>query len=445
MRGSRGMADFERGLQMRIRAAVMVLAGTAAGLLLLLWGAPADAQVTSTHIVVQKDGNPTSMPEPGGDAQFTVRVSNGSGVDVNLIALDDDKFGNLDGKGTCQVPQVLTAGGGSYTCTFTGAVSGTPTTPHVNTVTATGEIPGVITDRVSDDATVTFTDVKPQIAIDKSVDKGTIRVGDTVTYTYLVTNPGPEPLQNVTVTDDKCSNVVFGSGDTDGDKLLDNGETWRYTCTTALSADTTNTATATGSDDDGNTVSATDTAKVVVIDPKIAIVKTASPTSANPGQALTYSYAVTNPGNDPLSNVTVTDDKCSPVTFVSGDTDGDSKLDPGETWTFRCATTASASAGALTNIGTATGTDTLGGPVTANDTETVTVVLAAEITPAPQPAPPPAPAQPAAPVAVSGQELPRTGVTALGQAALGGSVVTLGAILLLVTSRRRPARGVRRA
>jgi hypothetical protein len=32
----------------------------------------------------------------------------------------------------------------------------------------------------------------------------------------------------------------------------------------------------------------------------------------------------------------VTDNKCSPVTYVSGDTDGDGRVDPGETWTFKC-------------------------------------------------------------------------------------------------------------
>ena len=44
------------------------------------------------------------------------------------------------------------------------------------------------------------------------------------------------------------------------------------------------------------------------------------------GGDVTYSYDVTNVGNVALSNVSVSDDKCSPVTYVSGDSDHDSKL-----------------------------------------------------------------------------------------------------------------------
>ena len=59
------------------------------------------------------------------------------------------------------------------------------------------------------------------------------------------------------------------------------------------------------------------------VDPKIAIDKVANPKSANPGDTVTYTYSVTNPGDSALSDVVVTDDKCSPVTFTGGDTDGD--------------------------------------------------------------------------------------------------------------------------
>ncbi|MGH9921874.1 MAG: DUF7507 domain-containing protein, partial [Nitrososphaerales archaeon] len=48
-----------------------------------------------------------------------------------------------------------------------------------------------------------------------------------------------------------------------------------------------------------------------------------------------YVYKETNDGTVPLTGVFVTDDLCSPVTFVGGD-DGDNILEPGETWTFEC-------------------------------------------------------------------------------------------------------------
>ena len=47
---------------------------------------------------------------------------------------------------------------------------------------------------------------------------------------------------NVAVTDDKCSPLAFVGGDTNSDRKLDASETWTYTCTTALTSTTTNTA-----------------------------------------------------------------------------------------------------------------------------------------------------------------------------------------------------------
>ena len=73
-------------------------------------------------------------------------------------------------------------------------------------------------------------------------------VGETASYSYDVTNDGDVPLANVTVTDDKCSPVVSEGGDTNDNDLLDLTETWTYSCSTSLTEDTTNTATATGFD-----------------------------------------------------------------------------------------------------------------------------------------------------------------------------------------------------
>jgi hypothetical protein len=65
---------------------------------------------------------------------------------------------------------------------------------------------------------------------------------------------------------------------------------------------------------------------------------------------------VTNPGNVPLSGITVTDNvtNVTPV-YVSGDANGDSKLDTDETWVYSASGTAIA--GDYSNIGTVTGVD----------------------------------------------------------------------------------------
>lgn len=74
--------------------------------------------------------------------------------------------------------------------------------------------------------------------------------------------------------------------------------------------------------------------------PQIALTTSVSPTTVTPGSKITYSYSLQNLSTDTaFTNVTVTDDKCEPVTYKSGDTNADSKLSVGETWKYSCTTT----------------------------------------------------------------------------------------------------------
>jgi len=62
------------------------------------------------------------------------------------------------------------------------------------------------------------------------------QVGDPVTWTYFVTNPGDSPLSDIVVTDDQGTpNLLsddyspdFVDGDENGDGMLQTTETWRY-------------------------------------------------------------------------------------------------------------------------------------------------------------------------------------------------------------------------
>jgi len=161
-----------------------------------------------------------------------------------------------------------------------------------------------------------------------------------VTYTYKVTNPGMVALSNVSVTDDKVSPVNYVSGDVNADNLLQTNETWIYTGKMNLNATTTNTATAKGS---ANGMTAVDiafatvvvTPTVPVYSPLINVIKTPEPLALTSGQgSVTYTYKVTNPGMVALSNVSVTDDKVSPVNYVSGDVNTDNLLQTNETWIY---------------------------------------------------------------------------------------------------------------
>ncbi|MBP7243109.1 hypothetical protein, partial [Amaricoccus sp.] len=182
-----------------------------------------------------------------------------------------------------------------------------------------------------------------------------ITPGDPVTWTYHVSIPDPGAgttfLKDIVVTDSESGvTPVYDSGD-DGDGILEYGETWVYKATgVAVAGQYANTGTATGTASYANGATVADVANPVDTDDShyfgavlgVQIEKTASVASVSAPGTVTYSYEVTNTGNAALSEVVVTDDNATPGAgddfspdFVGGDTDGDGKLDVGETWTYQ--------------------------------------------------------------------------------------------------------------
>lgn len=184
--------------------------------------------------------------------------------------------------------------------------------------------------------------------------------GGKVTYNYAVKSFIPEvSLSDVKVVDDNCRPVTFVTGDDNGNNLLDSSETWRYTCTTDISTTTESVATATG---DANQITATHQAFATVIvgststPPLVSIVsitKVAYPLSLPiGGGSITFTYRVNNPGIVPLSDITVTDDKCSAMSGELGDRNNNHLLDPDEVWVYTCTTNLTQT---TTNTATVTG------------------------------------------------------------------------------------------
>jgi uncharacterized repeat protein (TIGR01451 family) len=250
---------------------------------------------------------------------------------------------------------------------------------------------------------ITIDNVHPGIAVDKKekVDgsggafvDGPIQthVGETIDYEMIVTNTGNEPLK-VSLTDVKCDGTPAPpSGVNPATDTLAAGASWTFTCSHVIvaadGASYTNTVSVTGTDAGQHQVGpATDSVVANVLDPQVAVVKTGA-AFAYHGDTVTFSYTVTNPGNAPLSDVHVTDDKCSPVSTnpVSKVNDnGNSTLDHVgqdgvtlEKWVFTCSMVipphTAGEENPIVNTATVTAKDPTGKQVTAHATHSTLIL-----------------------------------------------------------------------
>jgi uncharacterized repeat protein (TIGR01451 family) len=229
---------------------------------------------------------------------------------------------------------------------------------------------------------------------------GNLLTGQTVTWTYTVENNGNVPLSNVVVMDDNGTPgntaddfaATYSSGDANNNSILDTTETWIFTATgTAGIGEYTNIATVSGDYVAGGittTVTGTESDCYFGANPLIDIVKLTNGTDNQcpvlmVGDAVTWTYNVTNTGNVALSNVVIVDDNgtvgtgddFNPTAVLSGlhnvgDTNLDDVFDPGETWQYTASGTAIEGHYENTATVTADFTDDFAHSTTVNDSET---------------------------------------------------------------------------
>ena len=217
-----------------------------------------------------------------------------------------------------------------------------------------------------------------------------IIVGDTVTWTYTVENNGNVALTNVVLTDDNGTplnplddfNPTYVSGDTNTNNILETTETWIYTATApAVAGEYHNVATVSGdwaSSGQSGTVSGFEEDCYFGADPSISIIKKTNGTDdlcpvIAVGEAVTWTYFVSNTGNVALSNIVISDDNGTPgenppesdddfppdavlgadLIHNIGDVNNDGILDLTEIWQYTASGTAEE--GEYENVATVTG------------------------------------------------------------------------------------------
>jgi hypothetical protein len=216
--------------------------------------------------------------------------------------------------------------GGSYSCTYTIGLSSGSLTAHTNVVTATTVDDEGTPATDTDDETVTFDDVKPDISVTKTANPTSVpETGGNVTFTYTVTNNSAEAATITVLADDKFGTLA-GDADCKVGTTLAAGATCTFAATFAVPAGDspgshTDVFSATASDDDGNTDTATDDATVAYTDvlPDISVTKTANPTSVpETGGNVTFTYTVTNNSAEAATITVLADDKFG---TLAGDAD----------------------------------------------------------------------------------------------------------------------------
>ena len=278
----------------------------------------------------------------GTDVTYTYEVTNPGWAPLGDVIVVDDK---------CDTPAFESGDDGDdllergelwiYRCTTNlvkADLSSTVPETIENTATVSGipVVDDLTGEPVTDDATASVEVIDPSLAIDKVASAEEVRVGGDVTYTVTVTNTGDSDLRFVAIADTRCNPLTYQSGDTGNDEIAAPAEAWIYTCTTSISEDTTNIAGVIGVDVLGGHLTASDPAEVTVFDPGIALTKSVDDHFVPTGSSVTYTFEVTNTGDDPLTDVAILDSRCSPVTYVDGDANTDDVLDLDETWTYTC-------------------------------------------------------------------------------------------------------------
>ena len=225
--------------------------------------------------------------------------------------------------------------GQSYTVPYSDATAYTVTATDANSgiVSNTATATGIYTSNkghinVAANATANVAVINnPAISIVKTASPATYKAGETITYSFVVTNTGNVPLHDIEVYDSMFPGTVVRQY-----ALLGVGESVRSgeLQVTADQDDVdkgtmTNTASVRALDSHGTVVTSIHTAVVTAEQtPGVTIEKLASSNEVSEGDSLNYRIRVTNSGNVTLHNIAVKDTMFDPVSVE------DTILTPGE-------------------------------------------------------------------------------------------------------------------
>ncbi len=326
-------------------------------------------------ITLAKTAGTPSGVSAGDTIDYSFLVTNTGNVTLTSVTVSDPLVGAVTCPDTTLAPGASTTCAAIYVLTQADVDSGTV----VNNASVAGDPP--TGDPVSaSDTTTTTIPASPAIALDKTAGTPSgSSAGDTIGFSFLVTNTGNVTLASVAVTDPQVGTVSCPDTTLAPGASTTCSATYTLTQADVDSGTVVNTASVAGDPPTGDPVSATDTAtSTIPAVPGITLDKQSGiPTGSTAGSTIDYTFGVENTGNVTLSSVGITDLKAGPVSCP------DTTLAPGASTICSATyvlTQADVDAGHVANTATVSGAPPVGAPVTADDSTDTTITAGAAIT-----------------------------------------------------------------
>ena len=327
------------------------------------------------------DVNGNGRVDAGDTVAYTFVLTNTGVRTLTRLQVDDPRLGTV----TC--PSTALAPGATATCSATATITQAEVDAGSvrNTAAASARSSDGAAVTSATDSTDTATSAAATLTLDKSAAaptdvnaNGRVDAGDTIAYSFLVTNTGAVTLTEVAVLDPTAGQVRCPT------TRLDPGQSATCTATLVISQQQVdagtvdNTATAQGRTPVGarvaaaadSTSTATDTAVALVLDKQAGTpVDTNQNSRLDAGDTVPFRFTVTNTGVRTLTGVTVTDaarrrPRCPATTLA-----------PGASTTCTgsgTVTQADVDAGSLDNTATASATTPAGEAITSAPDSTST-------------------------------------------------------------------------
>jgi uncharacterized repeat protein (TIGR01451 family) len=326
----------------------------------------APVSVEAPQIRVTKQSAPNPVPS-GAPLIYTIIVTNTGNIDLHNVVVTDTLPADVTpNEEMVWTTPVITAPNGVWTWPV-----------PVNVVPGyTGVLTNVVRVTSAEGATDIFTQtttaVNAHLTVDKQANVATANVGETITYTYQVTNTGAISLTDIVAADDRLGAISLVSD------TLEPGQTTVGTATYTVQASdlpgplvNSVAVTSTSAPPSSAEVTGTDSESVnLTYTAGISITKEpASQTIPENGTA-TFTITVANTGDVTMTNVAVTDDLAPDCNRPALGT-----IPAGGTIPYTCTRTSVPVD--FTNVATATGTSPLGDVRTATGSAFVNVLQAA--------------------------------------------------------------------